>query len=312
VIDRCRSLRRDERGAIMVMGLMMAVFLVGMLYYVIGLGEAVLYRELLQDASDTAVLSSALIHARGMNFIVLINLIMAALMTVLLVLNVLMTLLRVAIIALTLMSWMSFGATGALAGALAAAHQAVQAVYTPTENIVMTLLEVLHGVCKVVRQAVPPVAILETVIEVSSHQQGPAKLAFAVPTRMDLPVEPDAYSVLCQRAQDNVAEFAMDKMPDGTEFLVGTAAQALTEPSARWLCGSSLAPRPNYDRQQQYPFPTPPEYQSCIDDPEEASRMKASVNAAKPCAYSGATLCQMNEVIAARMKIAASTVPTRK
>jgi hypothetical protein len=261
---------RDERGAIMVMGLMMAVFLVGMLYYVVGLGEAVLYRELLQDASDTAALSSALIHARGMNFIVLINLIMAALMTVLLVLNVLMTLLRVAIIALTLMSWISGGATGAMAGALAATHQAVQSVYTPTENIVMTLLEVLHGVSEVVRRAVPPVAILDTVIEVSSHQQGPAKLAFAVPTRIDLPVEPDAYSVLCQRAQDNVAEFVMDKMPAGTGFLVGNAAQALTEPSAQWLCGSSSAPRPSYERRQQYPFPTPTEYQSCIYDPEKS------------------------------------------
>lgn len=254
----------------MIIGLMMAVFLVGMVYYVIGLGEAVLYRELLQDASDTAALSSALIHARGMNFIVLINLIMAALITVLLVLHVLMTLLRIAIIALTLMSWLSVGTTGAVAGVLAAAHQSVHAVYQSVEPVVLNLLTVLHNVSKAVSIVVPPVATLETVIEVNRHQQGPAQFAFAVPTRLTLPVEPDAFSVLCDRAQNNVAALATAHLPEVARPFVGGAVNALTAPSAQWLCGSSNAPRPSYPQRQTYPYPTPPEYQSCIDDPQRS------------------------------------------
>lgn len=254
----------------MVIGLMMAVFLVGMLYYVVGIGEAVLYRELLQDASDTAALSSALIHARGMNFIVLINLIMAALITVLLVLHVLMTLLRLAIFAVTLASIFSGGAAGGLIAPLTAAHQAVQSVYEPTHNVVMNLLSVLHGISEAVRRAVPPVAMLETVIEVHNHHQGPAQFVFAVPTRVDLPIEPDAFSVLCRRAKESVAEFAMDKLPDAAAPLVGGAARLLTEPSAQWLCGSAGAPQPSFEQRQTYPYPTPPEYQSCVDDPERS------------------------------------------
>jgi hypothetical protein len=73
------SLLADESGATMVMGIFMAAMLVGMIYYVWGIGGAVVHRERLQDAADTAVFGAAVIEARGMNLIALLNVIMLAL-----------------------------------------------------------------------------------------------------------------------------------------------------------------------------------------------------------------------------------------
>jgi len=74
-----RDLVRDQWGATMVMGVFIAALLVGMIYYVWGVGDAVMHRERMQDASDTAAFSAAVIHARGMNMLALLNMIMAAL-----------------------------------------------------------------------------------------------------------------------------------------------------------------------------------------------------------------------------------------
>jgi hypothetical protein len=72
-------LLQDQGGATMVMGVFIAVLLVGMIYYVWGIGDAIMHRERMQDASDTAAFSAAVIHARGMNMLALINMISAAL-----------------------------------------------------------------------------------------------------------------------------------------------------------------------------------------------------------------------------------------
>lgn len=77
-----QGLLRDQAGATMVMGIFMAMLLVGLIYYVWGIGDAVMVRERMQDASDTAAFSAAVIHARGMNLISLMNMIMAALAVV--------------------------------------------------------------------------------------------------------------------------------------------------------------------------------------------------------------------------------------
>jgi hypothetical protein len=63
----------------MVMGVFMAAMLVGMIYYVWGIGGAVVHRERLQDAADTAAFGAAVIEARGMNLICVLNMIMLVL-----------------------------------------------------------------------------------------------------------------------------------------------------------------------------------------------------------------------------------------
>ncbi|MBP9113325.1 MAG: hypothetical protein KBF88_10990 [Polyangiaceae bacterium] len=73
-----RSLMKDESGAVMIMGLVMAMFLTGALWYTYGLGRAIAFRDHMQDASDAIAFSSASIQARGMNFISSLNFILLA------------------------------------------------------------------------------------------------------------------------------------------------------------------------------------------------------------------------------------------
>src|SRR4051812_31696679 len=82
------SLRRDTRGAILVIAVFMAVFMVGCLWYLVGVGDAAIYREKMQDGSDAVAFASAVYHARGMNIIVVLNLIMEAALAVLIALKI--------------------------------------------------------------------------------------------------------------------------------------------------------------------------------------------------------------------------------
>ena len=63
------SLLEDQRGAVMLTGLFMACFLIGALWFVIGIGDAIVFRDKMQEAADSGAFSSAALHAKGMNFI---------------------------------------------------------------------------------------------------------------------------------------------------------------------------------------------------------------------------------------------------
>lgn len=72
-MNRSHSLRSDTKGAILLLGLFMAVFLVGLLYHVISLGQSITYKEKLQDVADTSAFSAGASYARSMNLIGLMN-----------------------------------------------------------------------------------------------------------------------------------------------------------------------------------------------------------------------------------------------
>jgi hypothetical protein len=76
------ALRSDERGMILVIALPMAALLVGCLWYLISVGDAVLHRERLQDAADATAFESAVLHARAMNTEVGLNLLSASLSSI--------------------------------------------------------------------------------------------------------------------------------------------------------------------------------------------------------------------------------------
>ncbi len=79
-ITRFFSNARREDGAITVVGLFMACFLTGAVWYVVGIASAVLYRERVQDAADAVAFAGAVYHARGMNIIATLNILMSALL----------------------------------------------------------------------------------------------------------------------------------------------------------------------------------------------------------------------------------------
>jgi hypothetical protein len=71
------ALAHDQRGAILVPAIAMGALLVGALYYVASVGDAIVFRTQLQDAADTSAFTGAVWHARGMNMIVVLNVIMS-------------------------------------------------------------------------------------------------------------------------------------------------------------------------------------------------------------------------------------------
>jgi hypothetical protein len=83
-----RRLASDNRGAVMLTGLFMSFFLVGCLWFVMGVGNAVIFRDRMQEAADHAAFSSAALHAKGMNFISACNLVMLVMVIVHIVLGI--------------------------------------------------------------------------------------------------------------------------------------------------------------------------------------------------------------------------------
>lgn len=70
----------DSRGAMMVAGIFLACFLAAGLWYIVGVSSAIVYRERVQDAADGVAFASAVYHARGMNILGSLNIIMAAML----------------------------------------------------------------------------------------------------------------------------------------------------------------------------------------------------------------------------------------
>lgn len=77
-----RSLRDDEGGAVMLIGLLMACFLIGSLWFLIGIGDAIVFRDTMQEAADHTAFTSAALHAKGMNFISACNIVLLALVAI--------------------------------------------------------------------------------------------------------------------------------------------------------------------------------------------------------------------------------------
>jgi hypothetical protein len=96
----------DDRGAVVVMTLFATTFLVGLIWYLVGVGDALVFHERLQDGADAVAFAPSVLHARGMNLIALVNLVMAATLAVLIAVKVVQILLFAAnVIACVSQSW---------------------------------------------------------------------------------------------------------------------------------------------------------------------------------------------------------------
>lgn len=81
------ALRQDSRGAVMTTGVFMGSFLIGATWLIFGTARAAVFRERVQETADAAAFSSAALHAKGMNLIAAINLVMFAIAAIWLVLR---------------------------------------------------------------------------------------------------------------------------------------------------------------------------------------------------------------------------------
>lgn len=143
-----KQLTRDSRGAVLLIAVFMSAFLVGALWYIIGIGDAAIYRQYLQDGADAVAFGSAVYHARGMNIIALINLVMAAVLMVLVAFKIGQVLLGIANIASCLI--------GAFLNPVCNLTTAAQ---TPYANLVMKVEKIVDTILRALNKTSTAVAI---------------------------------------------------------------------------------------------------------------------------------------------------------
>lgn len=203
---------QDERGAILVMGIFMCACMVSILWYLAGIGDAIVFRERMQEAADATAYSAAVLHARGMNLLVMINLIMACVLAVRVALKVAFVVLSALALAF---SWVP-GAGAALGVAAEAVNTAVQA----SDPIITGALEGLTAVEEIIPHVVPPAAI------VGSYQVGEryapvvdkAAAGNPVTTVEGLPVTEGSKGVLCFQAAKAVMDIIWSVFPGGNSL----------------------------------------------------------------------------------------------
>jgi hypothetical protein len=71
----------------MVIGVFLSCLILAGMWYVIGLGDAIIWRDRSQEAADAIAFTSASVHARGMNLIAFVNLLMVVIVTIYLLLS---------------------------------------------------------------------------------------------------------------------------------------------------------------------------------------------------------------------------------
>lgn len=195
------NMRADDRGAIMVMGIFMCTCLVGALWYLAAVGDSILYRERLQEASDAVVFSDAVLHARGMNLIVLINLIMACVLGVRVALKIAQLVCLVAAAVFFVIGLLVEPFLAAADVCLAAAEELDSAIQSTREPINESL-KGLSGMQKVIAAAAPPAAAVGAIESVGSKYTPIAAKTLVLDSEVlsGLPVERGSETKLCAEA----------------------------------------------------------------------------------------------------------------
>jgi hypothetical protein len=114
-----QDLARDTRGAILIVGIVFGVLMVGALWHVAGIGDAIAWRERAQDAADSAAFENAVWNARGMNVIVAINIVMSLVLAVLVIWRTILILVTVALVVAAILCVVTLGTGCGFAGAVA-------------------------------------------------------------------------------------------------------------------------------------------------------------------------------------------------
>ncbi len=251
-----QALKDDRRGAVLLIAVFMSAFLVGCLWYVIGIGDAAIYRQYMQDGADAVAFGSAVYHARGMNLIALINLVMAAVLMVLVAFKIGQVLLIAANLIACAIPF------NPLCPTLTSAQTPYANLVSKVEKIVDTILKALYQTSNAVAIGMPWVAEGKAIMVAKEYAPtvdggfmasisllpGPVEQAVgglvakdkkATATgsgstdtkksksgamRWGLPVQDDDFSVLCGKAGKNVVSFVL--LP--FDFLPGFGALADT------------------------------------------------------------------------------------
>ena len=236
-------LSSDVRGSMMLLSLFMALFAVGALYIIVGVGDAVIYRRIMQDGADAGAHAASVMGAKGMNLHVLLNVVMAVTAGILLVIRSVEVLLEIVLAVLEALAATVVFAPKAvpLIGVLTPAETTVERVGDAVEQFVRAAHDALDVAHHVVQRGYPVLAQARA-IDVMAFQTAydpPVSAGFVVPMvgprlpdgGRGLPVEEDYIGLPCDRAADGIASRLTNvrsKVPRWLmRFLGGVVGRAL-------------------------------------------------------------------------------------
>lgn len=261
-----------QRGTVLLSCLFLVMLLVAALWMLIGVGETLRAREKMQDAADAAAFTSAVFHAKGMNLVAFINVLMALLIAILIIIRLAQSVL---VISALILSAAMF-TPGGYALSVAANQARVGAVklgkaYKATKKVVFPTIESLHRVQEATSVVVPWVAMADGMAQAAQHHK-PAQGAFAIPSAASLPISADKFPVLCGKGLQFVADGiflapGINKLPNFVKRGVGDMAEEMGKLASGFLCGSGKGQAPTYRHEIDKRYPRPAGYDSCEEDP---------------------------------------------
>jgi len=277
VSPRHKALGEDNRGAIMVMALFFAVFLVSLLYCIVGTAQAAFQREHLQDAVDGAVLSGAVLDAQAMNLIVLLNIVMAALLAILVALKAVELLCLLGIGIALVAAYFSFGASLAVIPPLNTVRQTVVNLHKTLKDPIYSALRTLNLLADDIKMITPELAKSMAEGRLVSAGANGAEDGIVWAKATSLPVQNDDYTVLCKRAGQDVGNVAT--MP--FKFVLGDAIRGtlsdlsgdVVSGMSKWFCDDSENGPYKYKEPQKVAYPRTEAVSEC-----ENSTVSATTN----------------------------------
>lgn len=233
-----QRLLSDRRGAIVVVAVFMSMFLVGCLWYLIGIGETALYRERLDAASDASAFTGAVYHARGMNMVAMLNLIIAASLAIIVIAKTLKFVIgivyKAALFSCSLAVKTGTNDNGSCATAQDAGSklQLLSTVIDKVEAAGDGLLASLSTAQREIAVVTPWVAATESTNTAAKYEPivkgGVAVSVAMVPSanRLGLPVMDENYEVTCNRGGVIAPELIQSMIPQAfLEYINGDPIQ---------------------------------------------------------------------------------------
>lgn len=211
-----RCLFRDTDGSMMTMSLFMALFIVGVIYYILGVGDAIIYRRIMQDAADAGSHAAAVIGAKGMNLHVLLNVVMAITAGILLVIRSIEVMLEIILgVLAALAATVIFSIkAGALIAVLTPIESTVERIGDAVEEFVKVAHDALDVAHEAVQRGFPVLAQVRAVdaMAFQDAHEPPVVAGFVVPLLgprlpdggTGLPVEKGDIGIICDRVADGL------------------------------------------------------------------------------------------------------------
>jgi hypothetical protein len=228
-----QSLKTDSRGVVLLIAVFLASLLVGVMWYVVGVGDAIVHHQSMQDSADGVAYAAAVAHAGGMNFIALTNLIMALVLSFYVLLKLLETAAMIASV---------FGCLPCARAA--AAFEELATGYQRTW--VATTLPALHTTATWTAKLLPyGIAIASAPVSYKLYGRLGAAVSTSMVTfqgeRDGLPVKDEKFVILCRAASKMVSQLVFKPIQDVAGIPTGWFQDQIPELVTwfpGWFCGS--------------------------------------------------------------------------